>query len=88
MSAPAERTPSSSITVQNGHATASVEAPVSVAWRTRSSLIWLPRSSIHMCAPPAPQQNVRLPCFSISTGCPTAATSSRGSAATSLCRAR
>ena len=36
---PIERTPSSSITVQNGQATASVSAPVSAASRTRSSLI-------------------------------------------------
>ena len=74
--------------MQNGQATASVSAPVSTAWRTRSSLIGEPRSSIHMCAPPAPQQKVRLPCRAISTGSPTDATSSRGSAATSLCRAR
>jgi hypothetical protein len=82
--APASRTPSSSITVQKGQATASVSAPVSVASRTRSTLICFPRSSIHMCAPPAPQQNVFLPLRFISTGLPTAATSSRGSASTSL----
>src|SRR5262249_17780233 len=87
-SLPSERTPSSSITVQNGHATASVPAPVSAASRTRSSLIGFPRSSIHMCAPPAPQQNVRLRFRPISTGVPTAATSSRGSSRTSLCLAR
>ena len=34
--------------MQNGHATASVSAPVSTASRTRSSLIGVPRSSIHM----------------------------------------
>ena len=34
---------------------------------TRASLIALPRSSIHMWAPPAPQQNVRLPLRAIST---------------------
>ena len=61
-------TPSSSITVQNGQATASVSAPVSAASRARSSLISPARSSIHMCAPPAPQQNVRLPLRSISIG--------------------
>ncbi len=87
-SSPRARTPSSSITVQNGQATASVSAPVSAASRARSSLISPPRSSIHMCAPPAPQQNVRLPLRSISTGAPTAATSSRGSLRTSLWRAR
>jgi len=65
-----------------------VSAPVSAASRTRSSLIPRPRSSIHMCAPPAPQQNVFLPLRAISTGVPTAETSSRGSAAMSLCRAR
>ena len=47
-SLPVCRTPSSSITVQKGHATASVSAPVAAASRARSSLIWLPRSSIHM----------------------------------------
>jgi len=36
------------MTVQNGHATASVSAPVSAASRTRSSLIAPARSSIHM----------------------------------------
>ncbi len=87
-SSPAPWTPSSSITVQNGHATASVSAPVATASRTRFSLIGLPRSSIHMWAPPAPQQNVCLPLRSISTGSPTAATSSRGGASTSLWRAR
>ena len=87
-SRPLFRTPSSSITVQKGQATASVPAPVSAASRTRSSLIAPARSSIHMCAPPAPQQNVRLPLRSISTGRPTAATSSRGSDRTSLWRAR
>ena len=61
ISSPRAFTPSSSITVQNGQATASVPAPVSAASRARSSLIRPPRSSIHMCAPPAPQQNVRLP---------------------------
>ena len=43
-------------------------APVSAASRARSSLISPARSSIHMCAPPAPQQNVRLPLRSISIG--------------------
>ena len=74
--------------VQNGQATASVEAPVSAASRARSSLIWLPRSSIHMCPPPAPQQNVRLPLRAISSGLPTRETISRGAAITSLWRAR
>src|SRR5262249_18999617 len=66
-------TPSSSMIVQKGHATASVEAPVAAASRARSSLIWLPRSSIHMCPPPAPQQNVRLALRAISRGFPTLA---------------
>jgi len=74
--------------VQNGHATASVSAPVSAASRTRSSLIAPARSSIHMCAPPAPQQNVRSSRRSISIGVPTASTIARGSAFTSLWRAR
>src|SRR5467141_2421416 len=39
---PTARTPSSSITVQNGQATASVSAPVSAASRARYSLIGLP----------------------------------------------
>ena len=75
------------MTVQNGHATASVSAPVATASRARSSLIWLPRSSSHMCAPPAPQQNVRSSRRAISSGLPTAETRARGSAMTSLCRA-
>ena len=87
-SAPALWTPSSSITVQNGQATASVPAPVAAASRTRSSLIGLARSSIHMCAPPAPQQKVCLRERSISTGCATAETMSLGASSTSLWRAR
>src|SRR5256885_4297000 len=67
-SEPVSRTPSSSITVQKGHATARVSAPVSIASRARSTLICLPFSSIHMCAPPAPQQNVFLPLRFISIG--------------------
>ena len=81
-------TPSSSIIVQKGQATASVSAPVAAASRARSSLIAEPRSSIHMCAPPAPQQNVRLPLRAISSGLPIRETISRGAARTSLCRAR
>ena len=42
-------------------------APVATASLTRSSLMGRPRSSIHMRAPPAPQQNVRLPWRGIST---------------------
>jgi hypothetical protein len=53
--------------MQNGHSTATTWAPVSSAWRVRSSLIRVPRvSSIHMRPPPAPQQNVCLPLRSIS----------------------
>ena len=74
--------------MQNGHATASVSAPVSAASRARSTLIWLPRSSIHMCAPPAPQQNVFFPLRFISTGCPMTFRSFLGSMRTSLWRAR
>src|ERR1700709_710161 len=85
---PTERTPSSSITVQNGHATASVSAPVSAASRTRSSLMGVPRSSIHMCAPPAPQQNVCLPLRFISVVWPITFSSLRGSMRPSLWRAR
>ena len=82
------RAPSSSVAVPNGHATASVSAPVSAASRTRSSLMPLPRSSSHMCAPPAPQQNVYLPVRFISTGCPITFRSLRGSSRTSLWRAQ
>ena len=85
---PVSRTPSSSITVQNGHATASVSAPVSTASRARSTLIGLPCSSIHMCAPPAPQQNVCLPLRFISTGWPTAFDELARLIRTSLWRAR
>ena len=74
--------------MQNGHATASVSAPVPAASRARSSLIAVPRSSIHMCAPPAPQQNVCLPLRFISTGWPITLSSFRGSIRTSLWRAR
>ncbi len=43
-------------------------APVAIASRERSSLILVPTvSSIHILAPPAPQQNPLLPLRSIST---------------------
>ena len=52
--------PSVSIVMQNGHALAMVLAPVSRSWSvrftfTRSAFC----SSIHICAPPAPQQRPR-----------------------------
>src|SRR4051812_42840454 len=50
--------PSDSITRQNGHATAIWSAPVATASSVRFWLMrWPIRSSIHMRAPPAPQQN-------------------------------
>ncbi len=61
--------------------------PVATASRARSSLISPARSSIHMCAPPAPQQNVRLPLRSISIGLPTAATSDRAGSRARRCAA-
>jgi hypothetical protein len=60
--------PSSSITRQNGQPTAIWSAPVATASRVRFSLIRSPiRSSIHMRAPPAPQQKDRSAERSIST---------------------
>ena len=50
--------PSFSIVMQNGHAVATVDAPVASACAVREALIRVPRvSSIHMRPPPAPQQN-------------------------------
>jgi hypothetical protein len=75
------------MTRQNGHAVATASAPVSSAWRVRSELILTPRfSSIHIRPPPAPQQNVWRPDFSISrTSTPgTAASTSRVSPMTPL----
>ena len=78
--------PSDSITMQNGQAVATVSAPVSSTWRVRSALMRVPRSSsIHMRPPPAPQQNVLRPDFSISvTETPAAPSTSRGAATTPL----
>ena len=74
------------MTMQNGHAVATVSAPVSSTWRVRSALIRVPRvSSIHIRPPPAPQQNVFLPDFSISViETPAAPSTSRGAATTLL----
>jgi hypothetical protein len=53
---------------QYGQATPTVSAPVETASSIRSSLIRLPiRSSIHMRAPPAPQQSARSAWRGIST---------------------
>jgi hypothetical protein len=58
---------SDSITRQNGQATAIWSAPVATASSVRLPLILVPSfSSIHIRAPPAPQQNERLPCRGIS----------------------
>ena len=63
----AEVTPSASITLQNGQPMAIFVAPVATASDVRFSLIRVPScSSIHMRAPPAPQQNEREPLRSIS----------------------
>ena len=77
-------------TRKNGHDVATVAAPVSSTWRVRSALIRVPRfSSIHMWPPPAPQQNVSLPDFSISViDTPAAPSTSRGAAMMLLYRAR
>ena len=66
-------------------------APVSRASVARLSLMRVPRvSSIHMRAPPAPQQKLRFPLRSISwASVPgSAPMSSRGGANTLLCRPR
>jgi hypothetical protein len=83
----ASLSPSRIITMQYGHAVATVEAPVSSAWRVRSALIRVPRvSSIHIRPPPAPQQNVFRPLLSISRSSSpgTAPRTSRGAAMTEL----
>ncbi len=55
------------MTRQNGQATATCSAPVARASSIRLPLIRVPSfSSIHIRAPPAPQQNERLPCRGIS----------------------
>jgi hypothetical protein len=60
--------PSDSITRQNGQPTAIWSAPVATASLVRLTLIRSPRfSSIHMRAPPAPQQKERSADRSIST---------------------
>ena len=52
--------PSVSIVMQNGHALAMVFAPVSSSWSVRFTFTRsLFCSSIHICAPPAPQQSPR-----------------------------
>ena len=54
--------PSESMTRQNGHPTAMRSAPVAMASSVRLTLIRVPSfSSIHMRAPPAPQQNEVMP---------------------------
>ena len=91
-------TPSESMVRQNGQAVATVLAPVASASSTRSTLIRLPiRSSIHMRAPPAPQQNDRSAKRGISRSqsaaravgrAVTRPSSSRGGVKTRLCRPR
>ena len=79
------------MTMQNGHAVATVSAPVARAWRVRSALIRVPRvSSIHIRPPPAPQQKVWRPLASISRSSTPgiAPSTSRGAAITPLYRAR
>ena len=70
----AEFTPSDSMVRQNGQPTATVPAPVATASCTRSVLMRLPiRSSIHIRAPPAPQQKERSELRGISVTPPAAA---------------
>jgi len=53
--------PSVSIVMQNGHALATVFAPVSTSWSVRFTFTRVVFcSSIHICAPPAPQQRPRV----------------------------
>ena len=67
-SAPFSFTPSSSMIMQNGQATAMRSAPVPSASSVRSMLTFLPvRSSMNMRAPPAPQHRPRVPLRGIST---------------------
>ena len=67
-SACSEVSPSESITRQKGQPTAIWSAPVATASWVRLTLIRSPRfSSIHIRAPPAPQQNERSCDRSIST---------------------
>ncbi len=90
-SALAEVSPSESITRQNGQPTAIWSAPVRTASAVRFSLIRLPIvSSIHIRAPPAPQQKERSEWRSISTYSAPGRTwsSSRGGEYTWLCRPR
>ena len=73
--------PSFSMTLQNGQPTAILVAPVPIASSERLTLTRSPIvSSIHMRAPPAPQQNDFSTLRSISTRLTpgTDATSSRG----------
>ncbi len=74
--------PSDIMTMQNGQLVATVSAPVARTCAVRFSLMRVPRvSSIHMRPPPAPQQNVFLPDFSISViDTPAAPSTSRGAA--------
>src|SRR2546423_6138259 len=89
-------TPSESIVRQNGQPTATVPAPVATASSTRSTLIRLPiRSSIHIRAPPAPQQKERSELRGISVIFPglrplasAAPRTSRGGVKTRVCRPR
>ena len=82
--------------MQNGQPTASVRAPVARASSTRSTLIRFPiRSSIHIRAPPAPQQKERSELRGISVIPPpatpppgTLSSTSRGGLKTRLCRPR
>src|SRR3990172_9020130 len=67
-SLPNSLTPSSSITKQNGQATAISSAPVARASSALSILTFFPVcSSIQNRAPPAPQHTAPLPCPGIST---------------------
>ena len=84
-------TPSVSIVTQNGQAAVTRSGESASASSVRLRLIRVPRSSsIHIRAPPAPQQNdcslVRGISVRVSPG--TAPSTSRGAAKTRLCRPR
>ena len=77
--------------MQNGHAAVTRSGASASASSVRLMLMRVPRfSSIHIRAPPAPQQNdrSRLRGISVSVSPGMAPSSSRGGAKTRLCRPR
>ena len=83
-------TPSDIIVLQNGQPMAMADAPVATASSVRLTLMrWPMVSSIHMRAPPAPQQKPVFLLRGISTRfAPDAPISSRGASKTLLWRPR